>query len=53
MPGLTAQQMTVIRTLIDTAPDSAIRSLDAALASEPVEGAMAEIRDLVAFEARR
>jgi hypothetical protein len=51
MPGLTAQQTTVIRTLIDTAPDSAIRSLDAALASEPLEGAMAEIRDLVAFEA--
>lgn len=51
MAGLSAQQMTVIRTLIETSPDKAIRSLDAALSSEPLEGAMMEIRGLVAAEA--
>ncbi len=51
MSALSVKQMHVIRTLIDTAPDGAIRSLDQALSSDVVEGAMAEIRDLVSFEA--
>ena len=51
MPGLSASQLEVIRTLIDTAPDAAIRSLDMALASEQGETSMGAIRDLVSLEA--
>jgi hypothetical protein len=52
MPGLSDSQLAVIRTLIDTAPDAAIRSLDAALASETrADTAMGAIRDLVSAEA--
>ena len=50
MPGLSDSQLAVIRRLVDTAPDSAIRSLDMALAAE-TEGAMAMIRKLVNAEA--
>ena len=52
MPGLTDSQLAVIRTLVDTAPDAAIRSLDCALSADNrPSGAMAEIRDLVTIEA--
>jgi hypothetical protein len=52
MPGLSDSQLAVIRTLIDTAPDAAIRSLDAALSSETrADSAMGAIRDLVSAEA--
>jgi len=51
MSALSPKQMAVIRTLIDTAPDSAVRSLDKALTANAVEGPMAEIRDLVGSEA--
>lgn len=52
MPGLSDSQLSVISTLIDTAPDSAIRSLDLALSAETrSDGPMAAIRDLVSLEA--
>jgi len=52
MAVLSASQLQVITTLIDSAPDSAIRSLDMALASEAgTEGPMALIRDMVSSEA--
>jgi len=52
MGGLSDSQLAVIRTLIDTVPDAAIRSLDMALASEPrADTAMSAIRDLVSSEA--
>ncbi len=52
MPGLSASQFKIISTLIETAPDTAIRSLDMALASEAgTSGPMAAIRDLVSAEA--
>ena len=52
MPGLSDSQRAVILTLIDSAPDSAIRSLDLALSAETrTEGPMAAIRDLVSAEA--
>jgi hypothetical protein len=51
MSGLSDSQFKVIRTLIDTAPDSAIRSLDTALSTEHGDGAMGAIRDLVSAEA--
>lgn len=51
MSGLSPKQMTVVRRLIDTAPDGVVRSLDAALSSEHLDGAMAEIAGLVASEA--
>jgi hypothetical protein len=52
MPGLSDSQLAVIRTLVDTAPDAAIRSLDAALASETrADTAMGAIRDLISAEA--
>ena len=42
----------MITTLIDTAPDSVIRSLDLALVAEVgADGAMAAIRDMVSSEA--
>lgn len=52
MPALSDSQMKIIGALIDTAPDSAIRSLDLALAAEPAGGPMGEIRDLVSAEAQ-
>lgn len=52
MPGLSDSQRAIILTLIDTAPDGALRSLDLALSAETrTDGPMAEIRDLVAVEA--
>lgn len=52
MGGLSDSQLAVIQTLIDSAPDAAIRSLDMALASEPrADTAMSVIRDLVSTEA--
>ncbi|CAN5338319.1 hypothetical protein BH11PSE2_BH11PSE2_06390 [soil metagenome] len=51
MPGLNDNQLSVIRALIDTSPDSAIRSLDAALQSVHGDGPMATIRDMVSAEA--
>jgi hypothetical protein len=52
MPGLSDSQRAIILTLIDTAPDSALHSLDLALSAETrTDGPMAEIRDLVAMEA--
>src|SRR4051812_37478914 len=53
MPGLTESRMSVIRTLIDAAPDSAIRSLDMALSADASEGPMAVIREMVAAEAEQ
>jgi len=50
MPGLSQSQLRVILSLVEQAPDHAIRSLDMALSNETV-GAMGEIRDLVAAEA--
>jgi hypothetical protein len=50
MAGLNDSQLAIIRKLVDTAPDTAIRSLGMALAAES-EGAMAMIRDLVGAEA--
>lgn len=52
MPGLSDSQLAVIRTLIDTAPDAAIRSLDSALSADSrPSAAMAAIRDMVSAEA--
>ena len=52
MPGLSDSQLAVIRTLVDTAPDAAIRSLDIALSADPRPSqAMAEIRDMISAEA--
>jgi hypothetical protein len=53
MPGLTESRMSVIRTLIDAAPDSAIRSLDMALSADSSGGPMATIREMVAAEAEQ
>src|SRR5436190_3069185 len=53
MPGLTESRMSVIRTLIDAAPDSVIRSLDMALSADASEGPMAVIREMVAAEAEQ
>src|SRR5690349_2832675 len=50
MPGLNDSQLAIIRRLVDTAPDAAIRSLGIALSAES-EGAMGMIRDLVSAEA--
>jgi hypothetical protein len=52
MPGLSDRQLAVIRTLVDTAPDAAIRSLDSALSADTRPSvAMAEIRDMISAEA--
>lgn len=52
MPGLSDSQLCMVTALIDGAPDSAIRSLHLALSAETrMEGAMADIRDLVDAEA--
>ena len=51
MSSLNSKQSMIIRTLIDSAPDGVIRKLDAALGSEHLDGAMAEIRDMVGAEA--
>jgi len=52
MAGLTTSQLKIIMTLVETAPDAAIRSLDMALAAEAgADGPMAAIRDLVSAEA--
>jgi hypothetical protein len=50
MAGLNPKQMMVIRTLIDSAPDGVIGKLDTALGGEHLDGAMAEIRDMVGAE---
>lgn len=50
MSGLTPAQRDIIRSLIDTCPDTAIQNLDQALHNESA-GPMAEIRDLVSAEA--
>jgi hypothetical protein len=52
MPGLSDSQLSMVTALIDSAPDSAIRSLNLALAAETrIDGPMAAIRDLVDAEA--
>jgi hypothetical protein len=51
MPGLTESRLAVIKSLIEAAPDSVVRSLDMALSAESGEGPMAIIRELVAGEA--
>lgn len=51
MPGLNPKQSMIIRTLIDSAPDKVIRDLDAALGGEHLDGAMAQISDMVGAEA--
>lgn len=50
MAGLSTKQLTIIRTLIDSAPDGVVTRLDRALTSQPLEGKMAEVRDLVGAE---
>lgn len=51
MAGSIDSRMAVIRTLIDTAPDSVIRSLDMALSADNSDGVMGVIRQMVATEA--
>lgn len=52
MPGLSDSQLSMVTALIDSAPDSAIRSLHLALSSDSrINGPMAAIRDLVDAEA--
>lgn len=52
MPGLSDSQLNTVNALITSAPDAALRSLHLALSSDSrIDGAMAEIRDLVDAEA--
>lgn len=51
MSALDDSKLAVLSTLIDAAPDSAIRSLDRALSGEAAGGPMASIRDMVSAEA--
>jgi len=52
MTGLSERQRTVIATLVETAPDNAIRSLGLALAADrATDGPMAQIREMVRVEA--
>lgn len=51
MNGLNEKQFAVIRTLLDSAPDAAVRKLNQALAAETSLGPMGAIRKMVREEA--
>jgi hypothetical protein len=50
MSAIAAQKLQIIRTLVETAPDSALRSLELALAGAGSQGALASVRGLVEDE---
>lgn len=50
MAVIAAQKLQIIRTLVETAPDSALRSLELALSSAGSQGALGSVRGLVEDE---
>jgi hypothetical protein len=50
MAAIAAQKLQIIRTLVETAPDSALRSLELALSSAGATGSLAAVRGLVEDE---
>lgn len=50
MAAIAAQKLQIIRTLVETAPDAALRSLELALSSAGSQGALASVRGLVEDE---
>ncbi|MFT4252140.1 MAG: hypothetical protein QM608_06630 [Caulobacter sp.] len=50
MPALAAHKLQIIRTLVETAPDAALRSLELALANAGGQGALATVRGMVEDE---
>lgn len=51
MAALPPNKLKIVRTIVETAPDSAIRSLEMALSAEGGTGALAAVRELVETEA--
>ncbi len=51
MAAIAAQKLQLIRTLVETAPDAALRSLELALAGAGAQGSLATVRGLVEDEA--
>ncbi len=50
MAAIAAHKLQILRTLVETAPDAALRSLELALSSAGGQGALAAVRDLVEDE---
>ncbi|MCY1648689.1 hypothetical protein OVA11_16960 [Caulobacter sp. SL161] len=50
MAAIAAHKLQIIQTLVETAPDAALRSLELALSSAGSQGALASVRDLVEDE---
>lgn len=51
MAALSPSKLKIVRTIVETAPDSAIRSLEMALSAEGGSGALSAVRELVETEA--
>ena len=47
MTGLSNSQLTIVKTLVGTVPDAALRSLDMALSNHVADDAMGVVRDMV------
>lgn len=50
MAAIAAHKLQIIRTLVETAPDAALRSLELALSSAGSQGALASVREMVEEE---